>query len=63
MKHAEVQYISLGFKYEKATSPEVGTSVAKAIRILIESEAEEDRADALYLVGRGRKEAQQGVAV
>jgi hypothetical protein len=62
MKHAEVQYISLGFKYEQAKSPEAGTAVAQAIRSLIEAERIEDRADARYLVDRGRQEARQGAA-
>ena len=57
MKHAEVQYISLGFKYERAQSPEAGQAVAQAIRTLIEGERVEDRADARYLVDRGRQEA------
>ena len=63
MKHAEVQYISLGFKYERAQSPEAGQAAAQAIRTLIEGERVEDRADARYLVERGRIEARQGVAV
>ena len=62
MKHAEVQYISLGFKYERAKSPEAGTAVAQAIRGLLESETIEDRTEARYLVDRGRQEARQGVA-
>jgi hypothetical protein len=62
MKHAEVQYISLGFKYERAQSPKSGQAVAQAIRALMESERIDDRADARYLVERGRKEARQGVA-
>jgi len=57
MKHAEAQYISLGFKYERAQSPEAGQAVAQAIRTLIEGERVEDRADARYLVDRGRQEA------
>jgi hypothetical protein len=62
MKHAEVQYISLGFKYERAKSPEAGTAVAQAIRGLLESETIEDRTEARHLVDRGRQEARQGVA-
>ena len=61
MKHAEVQYISLGFKYERAQSPEAGTAVAQAIRSLLEAETIEDRAEARHLVDRGRQEARQGV--
>jgi hypothetical protein len=62
MKHAEVQYISLGFKYERAQSPEAGQAVAQAIRTLIEGERVEDRADARYLVDRGRQEAREVAA-
>jgi hypothetical protein len=62
MKHAEVQYISLGFKYERAQSPEAGTAIARAIRTLLEAETIEDRTEARYLVERGRQEARQGVA-
>jgi hypothetical protein len=61
MKHAEVQYISLGFKYERAKSPEAGTAVAQAIRSLLEAETIEDRTEARRLVDRGRQEA-RGVA-
>ena len=59
MKHAEVQYISLGFRYERAQSPEAGQAAAQAIRTLMESERVEDRADARYLVERGRQEARE----
>ena len=60
MKHAEVQYISLGFKYEQAQSPAAGQAAAQAIKMLLEDESVEDRADARYLVDRGRQEARQG---
>jgi hypothetical protein len=62
MKHAEVQYISLGFRYERAQSPEAGQAVAQAIRTLMESERIDDRADARYLVERGRQEARGATA-
>jgi hypothetical protein len=61
MKHAEVQYISLGYKYEKAKSPAAGQAAAQAIRMLMESETIEDREQARYLVERGRKEAREMV--
>jgi hypothetical protein len=61
MKHSEVQYISLGFRYERAPTPDAGTAVAQAIRGLIEDERIDDRAEARYLVDRGRQEARQGV--
>ena len=61
MKHAEAQYITLGYKYEKAKSPEAGQAAAQAIRSLMEQEAIDDRADARYLIERGREEARDGV--
>ena len=61
MKHAEVQYISLGYKYEKAKSPAAGQAAAQAIRSLMEAETIEDREQARYLVERGRKEAREMV--
>jgi hypothetical protein len=57
MKHSEVQYITLGFKYERAKSPEAGQAVANAIRTLMEAEDIDDRAEARHLVERGRQEA------
>jgi hypothetical protein len=57
MKHSEVQYITLGFKYERAKSPEAGQAVANAIRMLMEAEDIDDRAEARHLVERGRQEA------
>jgi hypothetical protein len=57
MKHSEVQYITLGFKYERAKSPEAGQAVANAIRTLMEAEEIDDRAEARHLVERGRQEA------
>jgi len=61
MNNAEHKYIDLGYKYEQAQSSEAGQAVAHAIRTLLETEAIEDRADARYLVERGRKEAREGV--
>jgi hypothetical protein len=57
MKHSEVQYISLGFKWEQAQSSEAGQAVANAIRTLMEAEEIDDRAEARYLIERGRQEA------
>lgn len=60
MKHAQADYINLGYKYEKATSHESGQAAAQAIRSLLESETIEDRTEARYLVERGRQEARAG---
>ena len=62
MKHTESQYINLGYKYEKAQSPSAGQAVAQAIRTLLEAEKIDDRAEARYLVERGRQEAREVVA-
>ena len=61
MKHAEVQYISLGYKYEKAQSSDAGQAAAQAIRSLLEAEKIEDRTEARLLVDRGRQEAREVV--
>jgi hypothetical protein len=57
MKHTEHQYITLGYKYERAKSPDVGKAVAEAIRNLLESESIDDRTEARHLIDQGRKEA------
>jgi hypothetical protein len=57
MKHTEHEYIDLGYRFERAASPEVGQATAQAIRTLLESETIEDRTEARYLVERGRQEA------
>ena len=61
MKHAEVQYISLGYRYEKAQSSDAGQAAAQAIRSLLEAETIEDRTEARHLVERGRQEAREMV--
>jgi hypothetical protein len=57
MKHTEHQYITLGYKYERAQSSDAGKAIAEAIRNLLESESINDRSDARNLVEQGRKEA------
>lgn len=57
MIHAEAKYIQMGYKYEKAADPARARAVAEIIRRMIEAEAIEDRAEARYLIERGRKEA------
>jgi len=61
MKHAQADYINLGYRYEKATSHEAGQAAAQAIRTLLEAETIEDRTEARYLVERGRREARETV--
>lgn len=57
MIHSEAKYIQMGYKYEKAASPDQARAHAETIRRMIEAEDISDRAEALYLVERGRKEA------
>lgn len=57
MIHAEAKYIQMGYKYEKAASTDQARAVAAIIRSMIEAESIEDRAEARYLIERGRMEA------
>ena len=57
MVHAEAKYVQMGYKFEKASDPSQARAVAETIRNMIEAESIEDRAEARYLVERGRKEA------
>lgn len=57
MIHPESKYIQMGYKYEKAASPDQARAHAETIRRMIEAEDISDRAEARYLVERGRKEA------
>jgi len=53
MKHSEHAYFEAGYKYER------GTMSMHQLQALIEGEAIDERADARYLVERGRQEARQ----
>lgn len=59
MIHSEAKYLQMGYKFEKAADPAQARAVAETIRRMIEAEDIEDRAEARYLVERGRKEARQ----
>lgn len=56
----DAQYIALGYKYETATV-EAAQAAAQAIRKAVEAERIEDRAEARYLIDRGRQEARMEV--
>jgi len=55
--HSEAKYIQMGYKYEKAASTDQARALAGIIRRMIEAESIEDRAEARYLIERGRMEA------
>lgn len=57
MVHAGSKYVQMGYKFEKAADPSKARAIAETIRNMLEAEAIEDRAEARYLVERGRKEA------
>lgn len=59
MIHSEAKYVQMGCKFEKAATPTQAQAIAETIRSMIEAEDIEDRAEARYLVERGRKEARQ----
>lgn len=57
MIHSEAKYLQMGYKFEKVTNSTQARAIAETIRRMIEAEDIEDRAEARYLVERGRKEA------
>ena len=57
MVHSEAKYLQMGYKFEKAATPTQAQAIAETIRRMLEAEDIEDRAEARYLVERGRKEA------
>jgi len=59
MKHAQADYINLGYKYETAKTAERARAVAESIRHMLQSEHINDQPDARYFVERGRKEARE----
>lgn len=54
MKHAENDYISAGYQYER------GKTTADKIRAMLESEHVNDKPEARRLIEQGRSEARQG---
>ena len=58
----DAQYMDLGYRYEKAKTVEAAQAVSLAIRMAVEAERIEDRAEARYFVDRGRQEARMEVA-
>lgn len=62
MKHAQADYINVGYRYEKATSADKARAVAETIRHMIQGEHVDDQTDARYFVERGRQEARQEVS-
>jgi len=57
MNYTEHEYIQAGYMYEKAKTGDQARARAEVIRLMIESERIEDRAQARHLVEQGRKDA------
>lgn len=57
MKHAQADYINVGYKYETAASADKSRAVAEIIRHMLGQERPDDQQDARYFIERGRKEA------
>jgi len=53
MKHTEHEYIKAGYDFEK------GRKLAQSLRVMIEAEDIDDRAEARRLVEQGRAEARK----
>jgi hypothetical protein len=62
MKHTEHEYITAGYKYERASTPNLGQAAAQALRMMLDSEALTDRPDARRLIEQGRTEARLSAA-
>lgn len=59
MKHPEAEYISLGYRLEKASTTERSRAILAQIREKMEQEEIDERGEARYLIERGRREARE----
>lgn len=57
MNHTESEYIDIGYRYEKAQTPDRGRAIASTIRAMLQSEAPIDQIEARRLIDQGRQEA------
>ena len=59
MKHTENDYIQAGYRIERAKTPGAYAAEAQRIRVMLESEAIDDHAEARRLIEQGQREARQ----
>ena len=59
MTHTEHAYIEAGYKYERATTPDMTRAASQAIRMMLEAEKPHDQTEARHLIDQGRQEARQ----
>lgn len=57
MNHPEADYLNMGYKYERAKTPDKARAVAQLLRAMLSSERPEDQAEVRALIERGRAEA------
>lgn len=57
MKHPEADYVTAGYRFEKAQDPDKARAVAQSIRAMLTAETPEDQTEARSLIERGRHEA------
>jgi hypothetical protein len=58
MKHAENDYISAGYKFERA-STQAARAISEKIRAMLDAETIDDQTEARRLIERGREEARR----
>jgi hypothetical protein len=59
MKYPEAAYINAGHAYERAKTPAATAARAQVIRVMLEAERIDDRAEARQLIATGREEARK----
>lgn len=57
MKHSEADYISAGYRIERAKTPAAYTAETQRVRVMLEAETIEDQTEARRLIQRGQQEA------
>lgn len=57
MNHAPADYVTAGYKYEKAKSLDAARAQAQHIRAMLSSETPHDQTEARALIEQGRSEA------
>ncbi len=57
MNHTPADYVSIGYKYERATHPDTAKQHAQRLRAMLTSERPEDQPEARRLIEQGRSEA------
>ena len=57
MNHAPADYVTAGYRYEKAQTADAARARAQVIRAMLGSESTDDKQEARALIEQGRAEA------